>query len=158
MQQLHWLSALQQGGAGREGGREREKGRHMGGGRAALLLGDRECPLVASADNSTSAFTLLLGEQSAGGAESWAQNGTLEKRRTLRNRQRETAHVKRECISTCREEEDWEGAGQWEEERKAGEGGKLPGQQEIVEQLRLTEVSLPLEQPGASRRSAGGEW
>lgn len=34
-----------------------------------LLLGDRECPLVASADNSTSASALLLGEQSTGRAE-----------------------------------------------------------------------------------------
>lgn len=37
--------------------------------RAVLLLVDRECPLVASSDNSTSARALLLGEQSAGSAE-----------------------------------------------------------------------------------------
>jgi len=34
-----------------------------------LLLGDRECPLVASANNSTSAGALPSGEQSAGSAE-----------------------------------------------------------------------------------------
>lgn len=50
-----------------ERGRERE--RDSWGRRAELLVDDRECPLVASADNSTSARALLLGEQSTGSAE-----------------------------------------------------------------------------------------
>lgn len=50
-----------------EGPRERE--RDSWGRRAELLVDDRECPLVASADNSTSARALLLGEQSTGSAE-----------------------------------------------------------------------------------------
>lgn len=65
----------------RESRRKQEGGRENWGRRWVLLLGDRECPLVASADNSTSASALLLGEQSTGRAEGpscWAKNGTLE--------------------------------------------------------------------------------
>lgn len=44
MEPLHWLSALQQGGVGREG--EREKGRHMGEGGAG---GQRSCWEIGNA-------------------------------------------------------------------------------------------------------------
>ncbi len=49
----------------------REEGESWGGGQCSCW-GDRECLLVASADNSTSARVLLSGEQSTGGAEDWA--------------------------------------------------------------------------------------
>lgn len=64
LQLLHWLSAQRGGDEG-----ERERERESWGRRAVLLLGDRECPLVASANNSTSAGALPSGEQSAGSAE-----------------------------------------------------------------------------------------
>lgn len=77
--------------------RERERREDSWGRRAELLSDDRECPLVASADNSASASALLLREQSigsAGAVSGRAQNGTLEE--TIRGRQgtwREGAHL-----------------------------------------------------------------
>ena len=112
-----------------EGQKERERGRERveGGGQHSCWGGERECPLVASADNSTSARAVLLGEQSTGSAEDWA----AERRAAHLRRQ---AHTRRERE---RGEERAHQRGRTEKEQSSGKrrgergGGreKLPGQQ-----------------------------
>lgn len=81
-------------------------------------MGDRECPLVAPADNSTSASRCCSG--SRGGADGLIRSASADRLT------REDGITGGQSISTCREEED-----------RRGNGGEinLAGQQENVKRL-----------------------